>query len=66
MKLPEFLQTPYRKVVVWLFRPVFTFRIVEPFDEVENSFVISAATLDRGHNFIDIVFLRLLDVIGIA
>jgi len=34
MKLPEFLQTAYRKVVEWLFRPVFAFRIVEPFDEV--------------------------------
>jgi len=32
--LPEFLQTTYRKVVEWFFRPVFALRIVEPFDEV--------------------------------
>ena len=57
MKLSELLQAAYWKVVEWLFRPVLAFRIVEPFDEVENSFVISPAALDRGHNFFDVVFL---------
>jgi len=59
MKLPEFLQTAYRKVVRRFFRPVFAFRIVELFDEVENLLVISPAPLDRGHNFLHIVFLAL-------
>jgi len=57
VKLSELLQAAYWKVVEWLFRPVLAFRIVEPFDEVENSFVISPAALDRGHNFFDVVFL---------
>jgi len=34
VKLPEFLQTAYRKVVEWFFRPIFSFRIIEPLDEV--------------------------------
>jgi len=34
VKLPEFLQTTYRKVVEWFFRPVFAFRIVKPLDKV--------------------------------
>jgi len=63
MKLPKFLQTSYRKIVEWLFLPVFAFQIVKPFDKVENSFVISPAAFDRGHNFFDIVFFRLFDVV---
>jgi len=63
MKLPEFLQTAYRKVVEWFFRPVFSFRIVEPFDEVENPLVIPSAAFDRRHNFFYVVFFRLLDVV---
>jgi len=47
MKLPEFLQTAYRKVVEWLLRPVLALRIVEPSDQVENPFVIPSAALAR-------------------
>jgi len=46
MKLSEFFQATIRKVVEWFFRPVFTFRIVELFYEVEDSFVISSAAFD--------------------
>jgi len=63
VKLPEFLQAAYQKVVEWFFRPVLTFRIVELFDEVEYSFVISPSACDRGHNFFNIVFFRLFDVV---
>ena len=63
MKLSEFLQTAYRKVVEWFFRPVFALRIVEPFDEIKNSLVISPASLNRGHNFLHIVLFRLFDVV---
>jgi len=66
MKLSEFLQAAYRKVVEWFFRPVFAFQIVEPFDEVKDSFVVSSAALDRGHNFFHIVFLRLFDVVSLS
>jgi len=34
VKLLEFFQTIYRKVVEWFFRPVFAFWIVEPFNQV--------------------------------
>ena len=63
MKLPEFYQTAYQKVVEWLFRPILIFRIIEPFGEVEDSFVISPAVLNRGHNFLDIINLRSFDVV---
>ena len=63
IKLPEFLQTAYQTVVEWFLRPVFAFQIVEPFDEVKDSFVISSALHDRGYNFFDVVFLRLFDVV---
>jgi len=66
MKLPEFLQTAYRKVVEWFFRPVFSFRIIEPLDKVEDSFVISPAAFRRGHYFVDIVSLRLLNVVSFS
>jgi len=46
MKLSEFLQSAFRKVVEWFFRPVFAFRIVEPFDEVEDPSVVSSAEFD--------------------
>jgi len=36
MKLPEFLQTAYRKVVEGFFRPVFAFLIVELFDKIQD------------------------------
>jgi len=57
MKLPEFLQTTYRKVVERFFPPVFAFRIVEPFDKIEDYFVISPAAFDRGNNYVNVVFL---------
>jgi len=34
VKLSELLQTAYRKVVEWFFRPVFVFQIVVSFDQV--------------------------------
>ena len=37
--------------------------LVEQSDEVEDSLVISTAALDRGHNFLDVLFLALLDVV---
>jgi len=46
LKLSEFLQTTYRKVVEWFLRPVLAFWIVEPFDEVEDSLVVVSAALD--------------------
>jgi len=64
VKLPEFPQAAYRKVVEQFFHPVLAFRIVEPFDEVEDSFVITSAALDRGHNFIHVLFFRMLNIIG--
>jgi len=63
VKFSKFLQAAYRKVVEWLLCPVLTFRIVELFNEVEDSFVVSPAALDRRHDFFHIVFLALLDVI---
>jgi len=63
MKLWEFLQTAYRKVVKWFFRPVLAFWIVEPLDEVENPFVIASPSPGRRHYLLDILFLRLLDVV---
>jgi len=63
MKLLEFLETANRKVVEWLFHPVFPLRIVEPFDEVENSLSVSPPSFDRGHDFVNIIFLALLKVL---
>ena len=60
MKLSELLQTAYRKVVEWFFRPVPAFRIVEPFDEVKDSSSLFAGR----HYFLDIIFFRLLDVVS--
>ena len=37
VELQEFLQTPYRKVVVCLLHPVLPVWVVEPFDEVQNA-----------------------------
>jgi len=63
MKLPEFLQTAYRKVIEWFLRPVLAVRIVEPPDQVENPFIVPAAALPRRQDFFYIVFLALLDVV---
>jgi len=62
MKLSELLQTAYRKVVEWFLCPVPAFRIVEPFDEVKDSSSLFAGR----HYFFDIVFFRLLDVVGFS
>jgi len=66
MKLPEFLQTAYRKVIEWLLCPVLALQIVKPSDQVENPFVVSPATLDRGHNFLHIVLLALFNVVYLS
>ena len=62
MKLSELLQTAYRKVVEWFFCPVPAFRIVEPFDEVKDSSSLFAGR----HYLFDIVFFRMLDVVGLS
>jgi len=66
MKLPEFLQTAYRKVVKWFLRPVLALRIIEPSDQIENPLVIAPAALNRGHNVLHVVFLTLLDVVCLS
>ena len=66
MKLPEFLLTAYRKVVKWFLRSVLAFRIVEPSDQIEDPLVIALAALNRGHNFLHVVFLTLLNVICLS
>jgi len=66
VELLEFLPTAYRKVVKWFFHPVFAFRIVEPLDKVYDPSVVSSAAFDRGHNFVDIVFLRLFEVVSLS
>jgi len=53
MKLSEFLQTAYQKVVEWFFCPVLAFWIVEPLDKVENPFVIASPSLGRRHPISD-------------
>jgi len=57
VKLPEFLQATYRKVVKLFLCPVLGFWIVEPFDEVKDSFAVTLAALGRGYDFLHIVFL---------
>jgi len=59
VKLSELLQTAYRKVVEWLFRPVLSVWIVEPFHEVHDV----APVFGVAHDLIDIVFLALLDIV---
>jgi hypothetical protein len=47
VKLPEFVQSARGEVVVRLLRPISTFRVlVKPFDEVENTAVVTASSLD--------------------
>ena len=62
MKLPEFLQTAYRKVVEWFFCPVLPFWKVEPFGEVEDP----SSLLPGRHYFLDVVLFRLFDVVGFS
>ena len=62
VKLPEFLQTSYRKVIIWFFRPVLPVRVVEPFDEVQNTAPFPGAPKD----LVNIVFLALFDIAGLS
>ena len=64
VKLPEFVQSARGEVVVRLLCQIPTFRIVEPFDEVENPAIITAPSLDARHDFLDVVLLTLLDIVG--
>lgn len=61
VKLPEYLQTSYRKVVVWLLSRVLTGRVVEPLDKVQNA----ASLLVASKDLVKIVFLALFDVVGL-
>ena len=63
VKLPEFLQTAYRKVVVWFFC---SFVVAEPFDQVEDPFLVSPPVFSRGFHFLDVVLVRLFDVVGFS
>jgi len=62
VELQEFLQTPYRKVVVCLLHPVLPVWVVEPFDEVQNA----APFLGAPKDLVNIVLLALFDVIGLS
>jgi len=62
MKFPKPFPASFREIVVWFFRPVFSLRIVEPFDEIENSPSLSSGR----HYLLDVVFFRLLDVVGFS
>jgi len=57
VKLSKFLQTAYRKVVIWLFRPVLPVRVVEPFNEVQDV----APLLGAPKDLVNIIFLALFD-----
>jgi hypothetical protein len=46
VKLPEFVQSAQGEVVVRLLRPILTFRVVKPFDEVENAAIVATPSLD--------------------
>jgi len=59
VKLPEFLPTSYRKVIVWFFRPVLPVLLVEPFDEVQDAAPFPGAPKD----LINVVFLSLFDIV---
>ena len=62
MKLSKFLQTTYRKVVVWFFRPVLPVHAVEPFDKLLDA----APILGAPKYLVNIVLLALLDVVGLS
>jgi hypothetical protein len=66
VKLPEFVQTARGEVVVWLLGPITTFRVVKPFDKVEDAAVVSASSFDTGHDFFNVVLLALLDIVGFS
>jgi len=62
VKLSEFLQAAYRKVIVWFFCPVLPVWVVEPFDEVQDAAPFPGAPKD----LVNIVFLTLFDIVGLS
>jgi len=62
VKLPEFLQTSYREVVVWLLCSVLPVWVVEPSDEVQDA----APFLGAPKDLVNVVLLALFDVVGLA
>jgi len=62
VKLSEFLQAAYRKVIVWFFCPVLLVWVVEPFDKVQNAAPFPGALQD----LVNIVFLALYDIVGLS
>jgi len=62
VKLPEFLQTSYRKVVVQLLCPVLAIWLVQPLDEVQDAVPLLGAPMD----LVNIAFLALSDVVGLS
>jgi len=61
VKLSEFLQAAYRKVIVWFFCPVLPVWVVELFDEVQDVVPFPGAPKD----LVNIVFLTLFDIVGL-
>jgi len=62
VKLSQFLQAAYRKVIVWFFCPVLPVRVVEPFDEVQDAAPFPGAPKD----LVNIVFLTLFDIVSLS
>jgi len=62
VKLSEFLQAVYRKVIVWFFGPVLQVRAVEPFDEVQDVAPFPGTPKD----LVNIVFLAVFDIVGLS
>ena len=62
MKLSEFLQATYRKVIVWFFCPVPSVQVVEPFDEVQDAAPFPGAPKD----LVNIIFLALFDIVSLS
>ena len=61
VKLSEFLQATYQKVIVWFFGPVLSVWLVEPFDEVQDAAPFPGAPKD----LVNIVFLALFDIVSL-
>jgi len=62
VKLSEFLQAAYRKVIVWFFGPVLLVWVVLPFDMVQDAAPFPGAPKD----LVNIVFLTLFDIVGLS
>ena len=63
VKLSEFLRTAYRiEVVVWLFGPVLSVRVVKPLHQVQDV----APFLRAPKGLVNIVFLTLFDIVGLS